>query len=506
MTKKEFEFGALEELPEFWEWMPLEKLITDPKKDIVDGPFGSDLKASEYKDKGVPIARLQNIDRNRFIYKNIRFISHEKAQELGRHNFRAGDILITKLGYPLGKACIVPQSIKQGIIVADLVRVRLASGQINQNYLVYAINSPPLIRQFEKHTKGTTRPRVNLGMIRKLPIPVAPPTDQKLIVAEIEKEFSRLDEAVAALKRIQANLKRYKASVLKAAVEGKLTEQWRKEHPDVEPASKLLKRILVERRKNWEEDYIKQYVAAHGHAPKDDSWKKKYKEPAAPDTSNLPQLPNGWVWATLPQLGELNRGKSKHRPRNAPHLYGGPYPFVQTGDIKSATGVIRKYKQTYSEEGLKQSRLWPKGTLCITIAANIADTAILGFDACFPDSIVGYIAESENVDIRFVEYFFRTAKENIERFAPATAQKNINLEILNDLAISLPPVREQQAIINEIDQRLSVTEEIDIALDINLKRSERLRHSILKKAFSGGLGSNGNVLSHSEFECGGGST
>ena len=111
-----------------------------------------------------------------------------------------------------------------------------------------------------------------------------------------------------------------------------------------------------------------------------------------------------------PQLGELNRGKSKHRPRNALHLYGGPYPFVQTGDIKNATGVIREYKQTYSEEGLKQSRLWPKGTLCITIAANIADTALLGFDACFPDSIVGFISESENVDIRFVEYFFSNSK------------------------------------------------------------------------------------------------
>jgi type I restriction enzyme S subunit len=254
-----------------------------------------------------------------------------------------------------------------------------------------------------------------------------------------------------------------------------------------ETGADLLKRILTERCKKWEDDYVKKNVGAHGHAPKDDVWKKKYKEPAAPDTSSLPELPKGWAWVTLPQLGKLNRGKSKHRPRNAPHLYGGPYPFVQTGDIKSATGVLREYKQTYSEEGLKQSRLWPKGTLCITIAANIADTAILGFDGCFPDSIVGFISESENVDIRLVEYFFRTAKENIERFAPATAQKNINLEILNDVAIALPPVREQQAIINEIEQRLSVAEEIREAIETNLKRSDRLRQSILKEAFSGKL-------------------
>ncbi len=149
--------------------------------------------------------------------------------------------------------------------------------------------------------------------------------------------------------------------------------------------------------------------------------------------------------------------------------------------------VITKYTQTYSEEGLKQSRLWPKGTLCITIAANIADTAILGFDSCFPDSIVGFISESKSVDTRFVEYFFRTAKKNVERFAPATAQKNINLEILYSVAMPLPPEKEQQTIINEIESRLSVAEEIEAAVETNLKRAERLRQSILKKAFSGKL-------------------
>mgnify|MGYP001617404453 FL=1 len=321
------------------------------------------------------------------------------------------------------------------------------------------------------NTKGVGIPHVDPNILHAIKFPIAPPDEQKRIVEEIEKQFSRLDEAVAALKRIRANLKRYKASVLKAAVEGKLTEEWRKEHSDVEPAEKLLTRILSERKKKWEKEHPG----------------KKYKEPVAPDTSNLPELPNGWVWAMLPQLGELSRGKSKYRPRNAPKLYGGPYPFIQTGDIRHTNGVITKYTQTYSEEGLKQSRLWPKGTLCITIAANIADTAILGFDSCFPDSIVGFISESKSIDTRFVEYFFRTAKNNIERFAPATAQKNINLEILYSVAMPLPPEKEQQTIINEIESRLSVAEEIEAAVETNLKRAERLRQSILKKAFSGRL-------------------
>jgi len=333
---------------------------------------------------------------------------------------------------------------------------------------------------------ATTLPIVNKGKFQKAPIPIAPINEQERIVAEIEKQFSRLDEAVDNLKRVKANLKRYKASVLKAAVEGKLTEEWRKKHPDVEPADKLLQRILAERRKKWEEAELAK-MRAKGKEPKDDKWKKKYKELSLPNIEELPSIPSTWAWATLPQLGELNRGKSKHRPRNDPILYDGPYPFIQTGDIRYATGIINQYTQTYSEKGLKQSRLWPKGTLCITIAANIADTALLGLDACFPDSVVGFIPDTEYIDIRLVEYFIRTAKEDLERYAPATAQKNINLAILSNVAVPLPPEKEQQIIIDEIEKSLSVAEGIEVSAEQNMLRAERLRQSILKKAFSGKL-------------------
>ena len=270
-------------------------------------------------------------------------------------------------------------------------------------------------------------------------------------------------------------------------MDGKLTEDWRKEHRnEIEPASILLDRILKERREKWEAEQLEQMMAK-GKMPKDDKWKNKYKEPLGPDTSKLSELPKGWVWVTLPQIGELNRGKSKHRPRNASFLYGGRYPFVQTGDIKQANGLIGHYNQTYSEEGLKQSRLWPAGTLCITIAANIADTAILGFDACFPDSVVGFLSEIGQCNIRFVEFFLRTAKEDLERYAPATAQKNINLGTLKDLAIPFPPLAEQNVITEEIDRYLSVADAVEAVVDAELKRSDALRQSILKQAFSGKL-------------------
>ena len=347
---------------------------------------------------------------------------------------------------------------------------------------------PKLFYYFAQATslpeKGYAR---HFQFLEQAQIPLPPLPEQHRIVSKIEELFTKLDAGIDALGKVQAQLKRYRQSVLKAAFEGKLTETWRAEHQDeIEPASVLLERVLKERRRKWEAEQLEQ-MKAKGEVPKDDKWKAKYKEPTPPDTSELPKLPKGWLWATLPQIGELNRGKSKHRPRNAPVLYGGPYPFVQTGDIRHATGLIRHHNLTYSEKGLKQSRLWPAGTLCITIAANIADTAILGFDACFPDSMVGFLPEQGHCKIHFIEFFLRTAKEDLERYAPATAQKNINLAILRDLAIPFPPLAEQNALADEINRRLSVADEVEKTVAAELKRTEQLRQSILKKAFSGGL-------------------
>jgi type I restriction enzyme S subunit len=315
---------------------------------------------------------------------------------------------------------------------------------------------------------GLGRPVLNLENIRSAPIRLAPAKAQVIIVAEIEKQFSRLDEAVANLKRVKASLKRYKAAVLKAAVEGRLTEDWRKQHPNVEPASKLLERILAERRTKWK-------------------GKGKYKEPTTPGTSDLPHLPAWWSWATMPQLGELNRGKSKHRPRNDPRLFGGPYPFIQTGDVRHSGGFVRSHSQTYNESGLAQSHLWPTGTLCITIAANIGETGILTYPACFPDSVVGFVFDGCPVTIRFIDLFFRTEREKIARFAPATAQKNINIEILSEVAVPIPSLDEQKEIVAEVERRLSIIEELEAAVEVNLSRADRLRQSILQQAFCGEL-------------------
>lgn len=159
----------------------------------------------------------------------------------------------------------------------------------------------------------------------------------------------------------------------------------------------------------------------------------------------------------LANLGTLERGKSKHRPRNAPELRGGPdgpYPLVQTGDVTNAGLYLTEYSDTYTELGLRQSKMWDKGTLCITIAANIAQTSILGFDACFPDSVVGFISGNRVTNV-FLHYWFGFFQGILEAQAPQAAQKNINLKILSGLDVIVPPIAEQEefeSFVHQVDK------------------------------------------------------
>ncbi|MBD2504660.1 restriction endonuclease subunit S [Anabaena azotica] len=140
----------------------------------------------------------------------------------------------------------------------------------------------------------------------------------------------------------------------------------------------------------------------------------------------------------LDEVGAIARGKSKHRPRNDPFLYGGKYPFIQTGDVKHSNLYITEYSQTYNEKGLSQSKLWPVGTLCITIAANIADTAILKFPACFPDSIIGFIPYKNKAEVRFIKYCLDTYKIQIQAISQGTTQDNLSVEKLLSLKFRIP--------------------------------------------------------------------
>jgi type I restriction enzyme S subunit len=200
------------------------------------------------------------------------------------------------------------------------------------------------------------------------------------------------------------------------------------------------------------------------------------------------QWGEGWAQKTLKQISTtFGRGKSKHRPRNEKKLYGGKYPFIQTGDIRNADHFITEYSQTYSEAGLAQSKLWPKGTICITIAANIAETGILGFDACFPDSVIGVIANPKEADVGFVEYLLQSFKVRIQAKGKGSAQANINMGTFENERFPFPSTTEQKQIVTKLDSLHAETQRLETIYRRKLAALDELKKSLLHQAFTGEL-------------------
>lgn len=290
---------------------------------------------------------------------------------------------------------------------------------------------------------GTTFKAITQSVVKNLEIPIPPIKEQHRIVSRIEELFSELDNCVSTLQKTKEQLAVYRQAVLKEAFEGRFTEH-----------------KCFDLRLQW-------------------ATKEEIK--------TLPAIPAEWKYVSLSQLGDFGRGKSKHRPRNDKRLFeNGKYPFIQTGDVKAANKYITTYSKQYGEFGLEQSKLWPKGTLCITIAANIAETAFLGIDACFPDSVVGF-SPYEIVRSEYVRYFIDSQKLRLWAFAPATAQKNINLNTLEKLIIPYCSMEEQDEVIVEIESRVSECDSIESTVNTALQQAEAMRQSILKQAFEGRL-------------------
>lgn len=284
--------------------------------------------------------------------------------------------------------------------------------------------------------------------IEKMDIPLPPFEEQHRIVSRIEELFSELDKGVETLQTIKQQLAVYRQAVLKEAFEGKWTYSQRSSLPQ----------------------------------------NLHFKKLQNDENSKLSPIPPEWKYVYLSELGDLSRGKSKHRPRNDEKLFkNGKYPFFQTGDVKSANKILIDCEKKYGEFGLAQSKLWPAGTLCITIAANIAETCFLGVDGCFPDSIVGFTPFDNIVDKEYIRYFIESSKKRLWAFAPATAQKNINLTTLENLIIPYCNIDEQKYVVQEIESRLSVCDSIEQTVDTALSQAEAMRQSILKKAFEGGF-------------------
>jgi len=433
-----------EELPKGWVSLQIEDLTENPRQDIVDGPFGSNLKASEYVDKGVPVVRLQNIDRNRFLEKNIRFISSLKARELSRHSFWAGDIIITKLGNPVGKACIVPDSIRQGIIVADVVRARIDRRRAYKEFVAFAINSPRVSSHLNFEVKGSTRPRVNLGHIRKLEIQVPPINEQLRIVVKLEKLLGRVDTCQQRLTKIPVILKRFRQSVLAAACSGRLTADWRDANP-------------------------------------------------SPTNHVEEELPPGWRTALVGQVIEnLKYGtaqKCSYERRGVPVLR---IPNIEQDGISHSD---LKYAELPEKE-FQHLRLQPGDVLLIRSngSVSLVGKSALVREAERDFAYAGYLIrlrpDVAQVLPEFLNLVLGNYEIRIQIEVPARSTSgvnNINSEEVRALRFFLPPLPEQREIVRRAEAFFALADQIEARFAKAKTRVDQLIQSILAKAFRGEL-------------------
>jgi type I restriction enzyme S subunit len=478
-------------MPHGWLELDFADLFSKPGNDIVDGPFGSNLKASEYVSAGIAVVRLQNIDRNRFVAKNIQYVSKDKSDDLARHTFVPGDILITKLGDPLGKACLAPASISKGVLVADVVRARLTHEWVDRRFLCYQINANFISEQLKDQTKGTTRPRVNLTKIRSLKTRLCPLNEQTRIVEKIDELLSDLDAGVAELKAAQKKLAQYRQSLLKAAVEGALTAEWRARHPPTETGAQLLERILQERRAGWEAKQLAKFEEQGKAPPK--GWQAKYPEPVQADTTGLPALPQGWVWTSLDALVVDGPQNGLYLPADR---YGSGTPILRIDDYQIGWHRDRSLLNLVDADT----------TSCDTYGLCPGDLVInrvnsmthLGKSLLITEQLAGVLFESNMMRLAlasavsgpFVANYLGSeiGRARLIRDAKwAVNQASINQQDVRRTPVPLPTAEEQHALAETLAEQMQACASQGEAIERSLKQSTAQRQNILRAAFAGQL-------------------
>ncbi|MEA5479581.1 restriction endonuclease subunit S [Pseudanabaena galeata UHCC 0370] len=465
-----------DDLPMGWELTKMEDLVIDPKSDIVDGPFGSNLKASEYQDTGIPIIRLQNIDRNRFINSNIKFVSPEKAESLARHSFVKGNIAITKLGEPLGKACIIPDFLEKGIIVADIVRVRVDEDKVNSTYLTYSINSQDVIEQLQNQTKGTTRARVNLSHIREIQIPLPPLNEQRRIVEKVEALMARSRKAKEALDAIPKLIEQFRQSVLAAAFRGDLTADWREQNPNIEPASVLLKHIRKERE-------------IFNQSTKD---KLLLSSEIDEEGLQISDIPESWEIVQSKELFSFvtsgSRGWAKYYSEKGSI-------FIRMGNLNRQTIKLDldSIQRVQLPQGIEGTRTKVKeNDILISITADCGMIGIV--PASFPEAYVNqHVALARPINYicpQYLAWYLASSEGGVKQFRElqrGATKVGLVLGDIQSILIPLPSLQEQIKIVEVIDMIFKRIEYIESEYMNLAKNLDTLNQSILSKAFRGEL-------------------
>lgn len=417
-------------LPENWCWTRIGNYVDYVTDYVANGSFAS-LKAnvSIFKDENYALMVKTQDFANGFT-KSLTYTDKHGYDFLSKSTLHGGELILSNIG-SVGKVFRVPYFDRPMTLASNSVMVKCYNSR-DYDWMYYFLLSPIGFEELKSITTGTAVPKFNKTDLKTIPLPVPPLAEQQRIVDRIESLFAKLDEAKEKAQAVVDSFETRKAAILHKAFTGELSAKWREEHG-----------VGME---SWE----------------------KYK---------------------FNELGTLERGRSKHRPRNDPKLFGGKYPFIQTGDVARSGMYITEHTQTLSEVGAEQSKLFPKGTLCITIAANIGDVSILTYDCCFPDSVVGFTPNERTLS-EYIYYLMSTLQREIEANAPATAQKNINLRILNDLLLDIPSVAEQTQIVNQVEYLFFQEQHAKEAAEAVLDQIDLMKKSILARAFRGELGTN----------------
>ena len=433
----------------------------------------------------VPLLRATNIDRvlnlDGLVYVPTHYVNPDQY-------LRPGDIVIAASS---GSSSVVGKAAQLnkewfGTFGAFCLGLRAVSAMDNR-FLAWFLQGNEYRNRTSQLAAGVNINNLKREHIEGIPIPIPPLSEQCRIVAEIEKQFTRLDASVATLKRVQANLKRYRASVLKAACEGKLVpteaEIARAEGRDYEPADQLLERILVERRARWEAQ---------------ENRRGKYKEPVAPDTSNLPELPEGWVSATVEQIGRIGEQPVLTGPfgtnLKATDFTKTGIPVLTIGCL-TTTGVSLDKAVFVSKEKAEELSRYAlrEGDLLFSRMATVGRAGLV--EAATANCLFNYhimrlrLAEGAILPRFFMEYAQGSSEVSryVRKVNHGATRDGINTVQLLNMSIAIPPLAEQHRIVTEVERLLSVIQQTEASVEANLTRAERLRQSILKQAFSGRL-------------------
>jgi type I restriction enzyme S subunit len=409
--------------------------------------------------------------------------------------FQSGDVIMAKITPCMenGKTTVVPDLPGTICFGSTEFHVLRAESGIEPKWLANFLLQHEVRRAAQrKMTGGVGQMRVPASFLKHASIPVAPSAEQQRITDTVEELLSDLDAGVTALDRVQKKLAQYRAAVLKAAVEGNLTEEWRAQHPVCETGSDFLTRILAERRKRWEEDQLLRFDDAGKEAPR--NWRTKYREPASPETARLPALPEGWCWATCDQLAwTAGYGTSEKCRESNSGLAVLRIPNIIAGNLDLTD--LKHAPPEYSE---REEELVRVGDLMIVRTNGSRD--LIGRGAVVQDppalrlSFASYLIRLRLVPLspllRWVALTWGSAhaRQWIEsRAATSAGQFNINLGVLSSLPLPVPPVAEQEAIAEIVEDQLSVVDHLETDLESRLGIAAALRQVILRYAFSGRL-------------------